>query len=165
MTLLQEQDPMEIERKFLVTNDSFIDESFKKSRILQGYLCSDGDRVVVRVRINGDEGFLTIKGPQNGISRYEFEQSISLKDAEDLMKLCLLGQIDKVRYCVKVGNHTWEVDVFHGENEGLVVAEIELESEGEAFALPDWVGKEVSKDKRYGNAFLSKHPYSSWGKE
>ncbi|MDR2916392.1 MAG: CYTH domain-containing protein [Tannerella sp.] len=154
---------MEIERKFLVKNHSFIDEAFKKRRIVQGYICSDAERTV-RVRIREEEGFLTIKSATNerGWSRYEFEQPVALKDAEELIGLCLPGLIDKIRHYVQVGDHVWEVDVFHGENEGLVVAEIELESEEDTFELPLWVGQEVSGDARYYNSMLAKHPYSHW---
>ena len=152
---------MEVERKFLVRNNSFVDEAFKKRRIIQGYICSDAERSV-RVRIREDEAFLTIKSATNerGWSRYEFEQPIPMKDAEELMKLCLPGLIDKVRHYVKVGSHTWEVDVFHGENEGLIVAEIELETEDETFELPEWIGREVSGEQKYYNMMLAKHPYS-----
>ena len=152
---------MEIERKFLVKNNGFIHEAYRKRRITQGYICSDADRSV-RIRICEDEAFLTIKSATNerGWSRYEFEQPIPLDDAEELMKLCLPGIIDKVRYYIKFAGKTWEVDVFHGENEGLIVAEIELESEEETFDLPDWVGQEVSGDLRYYNMMLAKHPYS-----
>ncbi len=154
---------MEIERKFLVKNHSFIDEAFEKRRIVQGYICSDAERTV-RVRIREEEGFLTIKSATNerGWSRYEFEQPISLKDAEELVKLCLPGLIDKVRHYVKVGDHIWEVDVFHGENEGLIVAEIELESEEDIFEIPSWVGQEVSGDAKYYNSMLAKQPYLHW---
>ena len=154
---------MEIERKFLVKDSSFIGEAYKKSRIVQGYICSDAGRSV-RVRIRDDESFLTIKSATNerGWSRYEFETPISVREAEELMKLCLPGSIDKVRYYVKAGNHTWEVDVFHGENEGLVVAEIELESEDDVFELPVWVGQEVSGIAKYYNSMLAKHPFSRW---
>ena len=140
-----------------------MDAALKKCRIVQGYICSDASRSV-RVRICEDKGFLTIKSATNerGWSRYEFEQPIALRDAEELMKLCLPGQIDKVRHYVKTGNHTWEVDVFHGENEGLVIAEIELESEDETFELPEWVGKEVSGHANYYNSMLATHPYSQW---
>ncbi|MDR1524734.1 MAG: CYTH domain-containing protein [Tannerella sp.] len=154
---------MEIERKFLVREDSFVDEAFDAKRMVQGYICADAERSV-RVRICGEEGFLTIKSASNerGWSRYEFEKPVALNEAGELMKLCLPGLIDKVRYYVKAGRHTWEVDVFHGENEGLVVAEIELESEDEVFELPSWIGKEVSGDPRYYNAMLAVHPYSAW---
>ena len=154
---------MEIERKFLVKDNSFVDEAFKKRRIVQGYICADAGRSV-RVRIRGDEGFLTIKSATNerGWSRYEFEKPISLKEAEELMELCLPGLIDKVRHYVKVENHIWEVDIFNGENEGLIVAEIELESEDDIFDLPLWVGQEVSGDARYYNSMLARRPFSEW---
>lgn len=154
---------METERKFLVRNHSFIDEAFQAKRIVQGYICADTERSV-RVRIRGEEGFLTIKSATNdrGWSRYEFEQPLTLNDAEALMKLCLPGLIDKVRHYVKVGGHIWEVDVFHGENEGLVVAEIELESEEDVFEIPSWIDREVSGDPKYYNLMLAQHPYSTW---
>jgi CYTH domain-containing protein len=154
---------MEIERKFLVRDNSFMEEAYSAKRIVQGYICADAERSV-RVRIRGEEGFLTIKSASNerGWSRYEFEQPVDLKEAEELMKLCLPGRIDKVRYYVKAGGHTWEVDVFHGENEGLVVAEIELESETDVFDLPPWVDKEVSGKPQYYNSMLAAHPYSTW---
>ena len=154
---------MEIERKFLVKNDGFINEAYRKRRITQGYICSDANRSV-RIRICEDEAFLTIKSATNkrGWSRYEFEQPIPLDDAEELIKLCLPGRVDKVRYYIKFAGKTWEVDVFHGENEGLIVAEIELESEEETFVLPDWVGQEVSGNPQYYNMMLAKHPFSKW---
>ena len=137
-----------------------MDEAFKKCHIVQGYICSDAERSV-RVRIREDEAFLTIKSASNGRgwSRYEFEQSISLEDAKELIKLCLPGLIDKVRHYVLVGGHTWEVDVFHAENEGLIIAEIELDTEEETFELPAWIGQEVSGDPRYYNMMLAKQPY------
>jgi len=152
----------EIERKFLVRGD-FEKEVSCRKRIVQGYICAEKDRTV-RVRIQGDEGFLTIKSASNerGWSRYEFEQQIPVSDAEELLKLCLPGIIDKVRHWIEVGNHTWEVDVFHGENEGLVMAEIELSSEDESFEIPEWAGKEVTGDPRYYNARLAKHPFTEW---
>jgi CYTH domain-containing protein len=154
---------MEIERKFIVSGDAFLSEAGYAKRIVQGYICADAQRSV-RVRISGNEGFLTIKSASDarGWSRYEFEQAIALNDAEELMKLCLPGRIDKTRHYVKAGRHTWEVDVFHGENEGLIIAEIELESEAETFDLPAWAGKEVSDDPKYCNAMLAKRPYSTW---
>jgi len=152
---------MEIERKFLVKDGSFIERAFRKRHIVQGYICADKERSV-RIRICDDEGFLTIKSASNerGWSRYEFEQSVPISDAYELMCLCGSGLIDKTRYDVQCGNHTWEVDVFHGENEGLVVAEIELATEEEAFELPDWAGKEVSGDPKYYNMMLARQPYS-----
>jgi CYTH domain-containing protein len=150
---------MEIERKFLVKDNSFVNEAYRKCHIVQGYICSDAERSV-RIRVCDDEAFLTIKSTANerGWSRYEFEQPISLKDADELIRLCQSGMIDKVRHYVTFDSHTWEVDVFHGDNEGLVVAEIELASEDETFALPEWVGQEVSDDPKYYNSMLAKHP-------
>lgn len=155
----------EIERKFLVTGD-FSREIYRAERIVQGYICSLPGRTV-RIRIRGTEGFLTIKGPStdDGLSRYEFERPLSLADAEALFKLCEPGAIEKVRNWVRVGTHTWEVDVFHGANEGLILAEIELASPGESFEKPDWAGKEVTGDRRYYNSMLTKHPYQEWNKE
>jgi CYTH domain-containing protein len=154
---------MEIERKFLVKDHSFMEEAFDAKHIVQGYICSDAERSV-RIRIRGEEGFLTIKSAsdERGWSRYEFEQPVALNEARELMKLCLPGRIDKTRYYVKAGNNTWEVDVFHGENEGLTVAEIELDSEEEVFELPPWIEKEVSGDPRYYNSMLALHPCSTW---
>lgn len=152
----------EIERKFLVSGD-FSSEVTASQRIVQGYICSQPGRTV-RVRIRGEKGFLTIKGPSDdkGLSRYEFETEISLSDAEALIKLCEPGMIDKVRCLVPRGQHVWEVDVFHGANEGLILAEIELTSEEEPFERPDWIGKEVSGDRRYYNSMLTKNPYTKW---
>lgn len=152
----------EIERKFLVEGD-FSKGLFRSEHIMQGYICSEKGRTV-RIRIRGDEGFLTIKGPSDdqGLSRYEFERRIPLEDAEQLFKLCEPGAIDKVRNWVKVGKHIWEVDVFHGANEGLVMAEIELASVDEAFDKPDWAGEEVTGDRRYYNSMLTKRPYTEW---
>ncbi|RHJ86578.1 CYTH domain-containing protein [Parabacteroides sp. AM08-6] len=152
----------EIERKYLVAGD-FSREVFSAERIVQGYICSQPGRTV-RVRIRGDKGFLTIKGPsdEKGLSRYEFEQTIPLADAEELLKLCEPGVIDKVRNLVRRESHIWEVDVFHGSNEGLIVAEIELASEDEPFERPEWLGAEVSGDRRYYNSMLTKHPFTTW---
>lgn len=153
----------EIERKFLVTGDGYLQEASASQRIVQGYICSAPGRTV-RVRIRGEKGFLTIKGPADstGIGRYEFEQEIALADAEQLMALCEPGVIDKVRYLVGAGPHVFEVDVFHGENEGLVVAEIELQQAGEPFERPAWLGAEVSHDRRYFNSMLARRPFASW---
>lgn len=153
----------EIERKFLVTNNDFIKEAYAVRRIVQGYICSTPGRTV-RVRIGSEKGFLTIKGPsdEKGLSRYEFEQEIPLEDAEQLIKLCEPGIIDKVRYLVEAGKHVFEVDVFHGENEGLIIAEVELNSEDEIFEHPHWLGQEVSGDRRYYNSMLTRHPFTKW---
>ena len=152
----------EIERKFLVKGD-FKLEAFKSTHISQGYLSSVPERTV-RIRIKGNQGFLTIKGKGNhsGISRYEWEKEIPVKEAEELLQLCEPGIIDKTRYLVKSGNHTFEVDEFHGENKGLILAEIELETENESFVKPSWIAEEVTGDAKYYNAVLTKHPYSRW---
>ena len=152
----------EIERKFLVKGN-FKPEVFKSTRIMQGYLSSVPERTV-RVRINGEQGFITIKGKGNhsGIRRYEWEKEIPLNEAEELMKLCEPGVIDKTRYLIRSGNHVFEVDEFYGENEGLVVAEVELASENEPFEKPDFIGQEVTGDIRYYNSQLMKHPFKEW---
>lgn len=153
----------EIERKFLVKDDSYKHLSYSSSRIKQGYICSGRGRTV-RVRIRDDKGYLTIKGASsdNGLSRYEWEHEIPLNEAEELMLLCEPGMIDKTRYLVKCGLHTYEVDEFYGENEGLVVAEIELNSPDEEFMKPGFIGEEVTGIVKYYNSFLMKHPYKSW---
>lgn len=150
----------EIERKFLVSGE-FRQDSPESYRIMQGYICSDPDRTV-RVRVRGDKGFLTIKGrgSEDGLSRYEWEKEIPVAEAAELMALCGSGVIDKTRYLVPLGKHTYEVDVFHGANEGLVLAEIELSDEQEAFEKPSWLGEEVTGDVRYYNSMLSLHPFS-----
>lgn len=153
----------EIEKKFLVTSDSFKRAAFKETRITQGYLSSVPERTV-RVRIKGKSGFITIKGIGNdsGASRYEWEKEIPLPEAEELMKICEPGIIDKTRYEVKAGNHTFEVDEFYGENEGLIVAEIELKNEDDHFEKPTWLGAEVTGDAKYYNAMLMKKPFTKW---
>jgi CYTH domain-containing protein len=154
---------IEIERKFLVTSTDFIAESFTKNRIVQGYLSAVPERTV-RVRIKGSKGFLTIKGKSNdsGTTRLEWEKEIDVQEAEQLLSLCEKGVIDKVRHDIKVGKHTFEVDVFSGENEGLIMAEIELEDENEGFEKPTWLGVEVTNDARYYNVYLSQKPFQSW---
>ena len=153
---------MEIERKFLVCGD-FKSSAFEALRITQGYLSSVPERTV-RVRVKGDNGYITVKGTgsASGASRFEWEKEISLEDAEALMGLCEPGVIDKTRYLVKVGDHTFEVDEFYGDNEGLTVAEVELSSEEEAFEKPSWLGREVTGDPRYYNSALVKNPYKNW---
>ena len=155
--------PREIERKFLVASQEFRDAAAKETRITQGYLSSVPERTV-RIRIKGEKGFITIKGIGNasGASRFEWEKEITLNDATELMKICEPGVIDKTRYEVKAGDHTVEVDEFHGENEGLVVAEIELKGEDDEFEKPVWLGAEVTGDERYYNAMLMKNPYTKW---
>lgn len=153
---------LEIERKFLVVGN-FKSEAHKATRITQGYLSSVPERTV-RVRIKGDKGYITIKGigSSSGASRYEWEKELPIVEVEELLQLCEPGVIDKTRYLVQAGPHTFEVDEFYGENEGLVVAEIELTSEDESFEKPSWLGKEVTGDVKYYNAVLMKKPYKSW---
>ncbi|MDQ7960805.1 CYTH domain-containing protein [Flavobacterium lindanitolerans] len=154
---------LEIERKFLVNSDQFKTLAFAKNHIAQGYLNSHPERTV-RIRIKGESGFLTIKGKGNesGVSRFEWETEIPLVEARHLIQLCEKGVIDKIRYEVRSGNHVFEVDEFFGDNEGLVIAEVELKSEDETFEKPDWLGSEVTNDERYYNAFLSQYPYKTW---
>lgn len=155
---------MEIERKFLVRNDDYKRCAHKNYRIKQGYICSEQGRTV-RVRIRDNQGFLTIKGPSldGGLSRYEFEKEISLDEAEHLFLLCEPGIIDKTRYLVSSGPHTFEVDEFYGDNEGLVIAEVELSSPDESYKKPDFIGGEVTGDRRYYNSHLRRNPYRLWG--
>lgn len=154
---------IEIERKFLIVSEAFKQQAFKKTRIIQGFLNTHKDRTV-RVRLKGDEGFLTIKGKstKNGLSRFEWEKEISKTDAEALLQLCEKGIIDKTRYEVKVGNHIFEVDEFSVDNEGLIIAEIELNSEDEKFIKPDWLGEEITGQVQYYNSQLSKLPFNTW---
>ena len=153
---------IEIERKFLVRSD-YKPFATTHSRICQGYICAQSGRTV-RVRLRDRQGFLTIKGPSpdGGLSRYEFEHEISETEAHELLKLSETPIIDKVRWLVPVGRHTFEVDEFHGDNEGLVVAEVELSHPDEPFDRPDWLGEEVTGDRRYYNAALTRRPYNTW---
>ena len=152
----------EIERKFLVAGD-FKPEACKATRIIQGYLSSVPERTV-RVRVKGEKGFITIKGigNQSGASRFEWEKEISTEEAEQLLAICEPGVIDKTRYLVKSGEHTFEVDEFYGDNDGLTVAEVELSSEEESFVKPAWLGEEVTGDVKYYNSMLMKNPYKNW---
>jgi adenylate cyclase len=154
---------IEIERKFLVNSEAFKTEALTQNRIAQGYLSSVASRTV-RVRIKGNKGFLTIKGASNetGLSRFEWEKEILLHEAQALLELCEEGVIDKTRFEVKMGKHTIEIDEFYGENQGLMLAEIELNSETEDFEKPTWLGKEVTQDHRYYNSYLSKNPFLKW---
>lgn len=152
----------EIERKFLVCAD-FKSAAVKATRITQGYLSSVPERTV-RVRIKGDKGYITIKGigSGSGASRYEWEKEIPVAEVEELLAICEPGVIDKTRFLVKAGPHTFEVDEFYGENEGLTVAEIELSAEDESFEKPEWLGEEVTGDVKYYNSMLMKKPFKSW---
>ncbi len=154
---------MEIERKFLVRDSSYKQQARSSSHIRQGYICSGHGRTV-RVRLRDDEAFLTIKGPSldGGLSRYEFETAIDMNEAVQLMQLCEPGIIDKTRYLVDCGTHTFEVDEFHGDNDGLVIAEVELQSADEPYQKPDFIGDEVTGDHRYYNSHLRRNPYCLW---
>ena len=157
---------LEIERKFLVTSDAYKSMAFAKHEIAQGYLNSTPERTV-RIRIKGVKGYLTIKGKGNesGMSRFEWEKEIPVSEAKLLLDLCESGVIMKTRFEVKVGSHVFEVDEFSGENEGLILAEIELQSEIELFEIPSWLGLEVTNDNRYYNSYLSQNPFKNWGKQ
>lgn len=158
---------LEIERKFLVAGD-FKSAATSRTRIVQGYICSERGRTVrVRLRSSdeGGRGYITIKGPStdNGLTRYEFEKEITVDEALSLLTLCEPGTIDKVRWLVPTADgHTFEVDEFHGENEGLVMAEVELASADETFDRPEWLGEEVTGDRRYYNSQLRRCPFSKW---
>jgi adenylate cyclase len=151
----------EIERKFLLTSACWRTGITQSLRITQGYLSRDLERTV-RVRICGENAFITVKGKTEGISRTEIEFPLPLETALELLPLCFQPLIDKTRHLVPHGGHLWEIDEFHGSNIGLIVAEIELEAEDTAFARPDWLGDEVSHDFRYTNASLSERPFSEW---
>ncbi|PIE01416.1 MAG: adenylate cyclase [Acidobacteria bacterium] len=150
----------EIERKFLVKSDTWR-ELARGVHYCQGYLSSVKERTV-RVRTIEDKGFLTIKGISTGISRLEYEYPIPVEDAKALLNICEKPLIEKSRYKIEHGGLVWEVDEFYGDNAGLILAEVELESEDQAYEKPDWIGEEVSSDPRYYNANLIKEPYTSW---
>lgn len=154
---------MEIERKFLVLSDAYKQDAATQKKITQGYLNSHPERTV-RVRTKGDKAFITIKGKSNeaGTSRFEWENEIPVDDAQQLLTLCEKGAIIKTRYEVKMGPHLFEVDEFFGDNNGLVVAEVELNDEDESFEKPIWLGKEVTGNERYYNAYLSSRPFNTW---
>jgi adenylate cyclase len=152
----------EIERKFLIKNDAWRSQVESASCISQGYLVADAN-VTVRVRLRGDQAFLTIKGVAKGISRSEFEYPVPVADAQVMLQgLTALAPVEKVRHLIRVGDHLWELDVFGGENAGLAMAEIELAAEDEPFVLPAWAGEEVTGDPRYYNAYLVHHPFTRW---
>lgn len=154
---------IEIERKFLITGD-FKPFAYNSERVTQGYMNGNSEGRTVRIRIKGNKGFITIKGASNdsGLSRFEWEKEISIQEAQQLIQLCDPGVIDKVRYLIKAGKHTYEVDEFFGDNEGLIMAEIELDSEQEEFEKPLWLGLEVTGDMRFYNSQLVKNPYKNW---
>ena len=153
---------IETERKFLVLDDGYKAQAVELHRLRQGYIAHDAGRSV-RVRILDDKGILTVKGPFIGLgSRPEWEKEISLKEAEELFLICKPGSIDKTRWIVPAGERCFDVDEFHGENEGLVMAEIELESQDEAFERPSWLGEEVTGDPRFYNGYLARNPFKNW---
>lgn len=154
---------MEIEHKYLVVSDTWKPHVQRSTEIVQGYL-NGGGQATVRVRIKGENAFLTIKGRSEGISRAEFEYPIPVPDARAMLDGLAEGPVvEKVRHVVDVDGHAWEVDVFAGDNEGLVMAELEVGSEDEQFTVPDWAGLEVSDDPRYYNVNLAKNPFRNWG--
>lgn len=153
---------IEIERKFLVRNTAFLQHQ-TGTAFKQGYLNREG--VTVRVRVAGEQAFLTIKGKTRGLSRSEFEYPIPIADAKQMLALCALPAIEKTRYLIDHADKCWEVDVFHGANQGLIIAEVELDNENESLTLPDWVGREVSHEARYFNSQLASHPFCQWSEE
>ncbi len=153
---------VEIERKFLVRNRDWFSRIHSSARIRQGYLANE-QRLTVRVRTAGSEGWLTVKGPVRGMSRAEFEYPIPRADADQMLNnLCQHPLLEKTRYWLRHEGHTWEIDVFEGDNLGLVIAEVELDDPAEDVVLPPWVGTEVTDDPRYLNASLVKRPYRQW---
>lgn len=151
---------LEIERKYLIRDDSW-KAGAVGVRMTQGYLSFDRDRTV-RVRLAGDEAWITIKGRGEGITRSEFEYAIPAGDAAELLKIAVGSVIDKTRFCVQEAGHLWEIDVFHGDNDGLIVAEVELDRADEEVLLPPWVGEEVSDQRRYFNSCLAREPFKDW---
>lgn len=154
---------LEIERKFIVKNTTFLADNVKCYQISQGYLNSNPERTV-RIRIKNDKGFITVKGLGNesGTTRFEWEKEIPVTEAEVLLQLCEDFIISKTRYEVIFGGKIFEVDIFHGKNEGLLLAEIELQNENEIFTKPEWLGEEVTGNEKYYNAYLSRYPFSLW---
>lgn len=152
---------LEIERKFLLANDEWRKVTISETVIKQGYLSSNKERVV-RIRLKGDKSYLTIKGKNVNTVRLEFEYEIPYPDGVELLQLCERPIIEKTRYEAVYAGNTWEIDEFKGDNDGLIVAEIELEAEDQVFNKPSWIGEEVSSDVRYYNANLIKQPYKSW---
>ena len=155
----------EIERKFLVRNDAWKKEVTAKAEYLQGYLSTERS-CSIRVRVEKDKARLNIKSATLGVTRSEYDYPIPVSEANEILReLCIRPLLKKTRFHVPYGDHTWEIDVFEGDNRGLVVAEIELSEPDEAFARPDWLGEEVSDDPRYYNVCLIKHPYRDWHRD
>jgi len=153
---------VEIERKYLVAGDTWKSEVLQSFKLKQGYLQTEPERTV-RIRTSGDKAFLTIKGKTEGVSRVEFEYEVPMEEALELLKLSANAPIEKTRHIIKADGHVWEIDVFEGVNHGLVLAEVELQSEDEQIVLPSWIGPEVSDDPRYFNSYLSQNPFNEWG--
>ena len=153
---------LEIERKFLLKDDSWTSQVARSHVLKQGYLASSPGPTV-RIRTSDQRAFLTIKGKTTGISRVEFEYEIPMEEALELLKLSANAPIEKTRHIVKADGHVWEIDVFEGANLGLGLAEVELQSEDEQIVLPAWIGMEVSDDPRYFNSYLSQNPFNEWG--
>lgn len=153
---------IEIERKYLLTNDSWREQVIESTRISQGYLTQNEGKSSVRVRLSGDKANLNIKSRELAIRRQEYEYPVPVEDAQMMLDKLCVGVIDKIRHHVEFQGHTWEIDEFKGDNKGLIVAEIELVSEESDFPHPDWLGEEVSHDPRYYNVNLISHPYSMW---
>lgn len=154
---------IEIERKFLIKSLNFKNLAVQINEISQGYLNSHSDRTV-RIRLKNDKGYITIKGKSNdsGTSRFEWEKEINFEEAKALLQLCEDFVLSKTRYLVPVGKHVYEIDIFHGDNDGLIMAEVELKDENESFEKPEWLGEEVTGQIQYYNSYLSNHPYSTW---
>ncbi|GAA0715674.1 CYTH domain-containing protein [Aquimarina litoralis] len=154
---------IEIERKFLVKSNAYKQSANKSIHIIQGFLNTDPNRTV-RIRIKGEQAFITVKGKSNdtGTSRFEWEKNIPVEDAKNLIEICEQGVIKKIRYEIPSGDHVFEVDEFFDENQGLIIAEIELQDENEAFDKPNWLGDEVTGDPKYYNSQLSKLPFRNW---
>tara|TARA_B110000459_G_scaffold163313_1_gene180061 strand:- start:528 stop:998 length:471 start_codon:yes stop_codon:yes gene_type:complete len=154
---------IEIERKFLITSNSYREQASTKAVLTQGYLSSSPERTV-RIRLIDQTGYITVKGKSNesGLSRFEWEKEISKPEAEALLELCEETVISKTRFKVRIEDHLFEVDEFDGPNKGLVIAEVELGSENEVFSKPNWLGDEVTDDKKYYNSNLSQHPFCDW---
>lgn len=155
----------EIERKFLVISPSYKEMAHRSWLIRQGYICAQSGKTV-RIRIKGDKAYLTIKGPsgQGGLSRFEWETEVSIHEADELFRLCEGPTIEKTRHLVEYEGHLFEIDEFHGDNEGLVIAEVELKKETEEIQIPPFIGEEVTGKVSYYNSNLARHPYKLWEK-
>ena len=154
--------PLEIERKFLVSGDGWRGEVARRCDMRQGYLVGEGGKASVRVRLEGTEGRLNIKAAVIGASRAEYDYAIPIAEAREILSNLCVGRLEKTRHYVERDGLTWEIDEFHGDNDGLVVAEIELADERQAFPRPSWLGTEVTDDRRYYNHHLALHPYRTW---